>query len=425
MKAKSDARVKNWGNTIDALRLKKEKAREERIQQEELERQKIDAEEAEIQAEYRRQQIAKANYLLYQQEDRVKKFNSKALLNDVLNERKLQEEIHKQRLEMEKEMEQEWKRKVYDDVDKLGDEKVMEYTKRRESAKATQDEQKKQIVTCLEKKKSQEKEIEEYAQVIKQQAQKDMNTIRQERETVKRKKVDLKNQLDLNVHEKELKVLKQKEQELDVQARNVEFLAKKQQQAELALQKEVEKERIVAENKERILDRHAKVIKKKQEQQQTFLQKQQDDAEKKRLQELQKKRERQEKMEEQIAQATTMQLRIKEDQKRKQEVEKKQFSELVKMQAELILEEENEARLNKLVQNKNTQRFQQLQMKQNARKKQQEKDKIRDEAEALKQAQLMENLRFENYMTDMLDEAQSKTADNTLLQTTAAKMVKS
>lgn len=84
LQEKSQARVKNWPNTIQALRKKKDDARFEKFQKEEEERRKIDEEEAKYQAEIKRAILEKANKQIYETQDRVKKFQSALLLADTL-----------------------------------------------------------------------------------------------------------------------------------------------------------------------------------------------------------------------------------------------------------------------------------------------------------------------------------------------------
>lgn len=84
LQEKSQARVKNWPNTIQALRQKKADAKFERFKKEEEERRKIDEEEAAYQAEIKRQILDKANKQIYETQDRVKKFQSALLLADTL-----------------------------------------------------------------------------------------------------------------------------------------------------------------------------------------------------------------------------------------------------------------------------------------------------------------------------------------------------
>ena len=83
MHAKSLARVKNWPNTIQALRKKKDDARFERFQKEEEERRRIDLEEAQYQAQVKREILSKANKQIYETNDRVKSFQTAMLLADV------------------------------------------------------------------------------------------------------------------------------------------------------------------------------------------------------------------------------------------------------------------------------------------------------------------------------------------------------
>eukprot|EP00873_Tetraselmis_striata_P023274 jgi/Tetstr1/443538/TSEL_031542.t1 len=83
-KGMSDARAAKWTNTIDAQRLHKERMREEREAAAEEERKKDDVRQARIRAEERRQQIERANKMLYDETDRVKAFNAKLLHSDTL-----------------------------------------------------------------------------------------------------------------------------------------------------------------------------------------------------------------------------------------------------------------------------------------------------------------------------------------------------
>ena len=84
MQEKSEARVKNWPNTIQALRRKKDDARFERFKKDEEERRKIDEEEAAYQANIKKEILDKANKQIYETQDRVKKFQSALLLADTL-----------------------------------------------------------------------------------------------------------------------------------------------------------------------------------------------------------------------------------------------------------------------------------------------------------------------------------------------------
>jgi len=100
LKDKSDSRVKNWPNTIQALRKKKDDARFERFEKEEEERRKVDIEEAKYQAGVKQEILGKANKQIYETNDRVKAFQSALLLSDALQEREAQVEITKKKKEI-------------------------------------------------------------------------------------------------------------------------------------------------------------------------------------------------------------------------------------------------------------------------------------------------------------------------------------
>jgi hypothetical protein len=98
LQEKSKARVKNWPNTITALRQKREHDKLKRLEDEEvsfilvfsnrwfckIERRRIDAIEDEMRAEQRRQAIENANKHMHDNQDQVKAFHSKMRLADVL-----------------------------------------------------------------------------------------------------------------------------------------------------------------------------------------------------------------------------------------------------------------------------------------------------------------------------------------------------
>ena len=110
LKAKSEERASKWPNTIQAQRAKKEKLRKARLEIEEEERKKIDAIEAEILAESRRLQVDRAKRKLYDNNDRVKGFNSSLLLAEVLEERVAQIQYKEKIKVLRKVEEKDWVR---------------------------------------------------------------------------------------------------------------------------------------------------------------------------------------------------------------------------------------------------------------------------------------------------------------------------
>lgn len=83
-KEMSDDKLKNWPNTLEALRVKKESYMKDKEDILEAERQQIDLQEAELRREQRLSAIKRANELLYEQTDKMKNLRSQQLYSDVL-----------------------------------------------------------------------------------------------------------------------------------------------------------------------------------------------------------------------------------------------------------------------------------------------------------------------------------------------------
>jgi|SaaInlStandDraft_5_1057022.scaffolds.fasta_scaffold33119_1 hypothetical protein len=102
LKEQSAERVKNWGNTIDGQRRLKENRLKEKFDKEEAERVKLDEKEAQIAYAARKEQIVRANKLLYEQDDKVKALHGALLLSDVMKEREMQLEIKRRKKAFDK-----------------------------------------------------------------------------------------------------------------------------------------------------------------------------------------------------------------------------------------------------------------------------------------------------------------------------------
>jgi hypothetical protein len=105
---RSQQRVKNWPNTIQALRKKKDEDRIKRLEEEEISRRKIEAEEEALQMELRNQTIEAANKAIFEGQDRVKAFKSKQQMCDMLEERKRQEKLRNKKKKIEQQIEKQW-----------------------------------------------------------------------------------------------------------------------------------------------------------------------------------------------------------------------------------------------------------------------------------------------------------------------------
>lgn len=107
IRQRSEARVAHWPNTIEAQRLRKEQARQERLDREEERRIRIDEEERQLREQKKAQAVERANVLLYEENDKVKNFTSKLFLTTVLEEREKQLAIKEERRRLEKQLEME------------------------------------------------------------------------------------------------------------------------------------------------------------------------------------------------------------------------------------------------------------------------------------------------------------------------------
>jgi hypothetical protein len=112
MKRMSNERMKNWPNTLEALRLKKESWLKDKADKEELQRQEIDRHEAELRRIQRLEAIHKANDLLFEQTDKVKMMRSQQLYADVVYTRQQQADYKNQQKAKAKELESEFHQNV-------------------------------------------------------------------------------------------------------------------------------------------------------------------------------------------------------------------------------------------------------------------------------------------------------------------------
>ena len=89
-KAASDARASKWSNTLTSQREAKLRMQSERDHKKELRMQEIDRAEATLRETTRREQIQRAQKMLFDDSDRVRSLHAKVLLSDVLAEREMQ-----------------------------------------------------------------------------------------------------------------------------------------------------------------------------------------------------------------------------------------------------------------------------------------------------------------------------------------------
>lgn len=108
LRNKSQNRYKNWGNTIEANRNKKLAQKQKKCDDMEAAQQILDEEERQHRDRERRATIERANRILFQQQDKVKEFQSSMIYSKVLAERADQIDMHRRKQEFNKQMDRMW-----------------------------------------------------------------------------------------------------------------------------------------------------------------------------------------------------------------------------------------------------------------------------------------------------------------------------
>jgi len=202
LKQKSENRLKNWPNTLDALRKKKESFLKDREEQDEQRRQEIDKEEAAIRGAARTESIRKANELLYEQTDKMKMLRSQQLYADVIDTRYHQID------------EKERKKKEQNEFEKGFHLTLLEQIKKGEEDEVSKANFRKQQVNIV--KLTRQQQLDEVNR--KKQAELQLNL-----ETGLRMKEEAKKRLEEDIVDKDLKQKKIKEGNLNALAANKEL----------------------------------------------------------------------------------------------------------------------------------------------------------------------------------------------------------
>ena len=116
LKAASDARVAKWGNTIEASRDRKHRewlAYQDRIEEERV---IIEKEEAEIKAKQRAVAIQRANKIMHDHTDSVRKLHSTLLHSEVMAEREKQIAVKEEMKRLDRLREEQWEMQLADNI---------------------------------------------------------------------------------------------------------------------------------------------------------------------------------------------------------------------------------------------------------------------------------------------------------------------
>jgi hypothetical protein len=282
-------KVKNWPNTLDTLRKKKEDDKVKKARDEEIRRREIDAREAAYQHELRRAAIEKSNQALYMQQDQVKAFNSKMLLADVLQEREAQLRLNGERKEVQKEIEQ-----GYVEQEKAQMQAHDEGVKVKE---ATMQEKKDKNATAIREqwreaqikrqKLAQEEKVE--GELIKKQVAEELEKDYQKEAERRQRAVETQGEF-LQANERLRKQKEeQKQKELTEEQKTLEYAREKDAMTTLRKQKEEERFKAKQAVRQKMIDKQVEVLRSIKSNEEQRLEKQVAEAQQKAQQEFEEK----------------------------------------------------------------------------------------------------------------------------------------
>lgn len=125
-KARSEERVKSWSNTLAASRQLKLEHRLRKERDAEAARVRVDQEEEEIRNKLRKEAIDRANKLVYEQQDQIKRMRSKQIVADSLQIQQEQRQQRQQQIDYEKRREAYFHQKVLEQVQAAADREAQE-----------------------------------------------------------------------------------------------------------------------------------------------------------------------------------------------------------------------------------------------------------------------------------------------------------
>jgi len=404
LKEISDAKVKNWPNTVQNNRKKKDDARYEKFQQQEEERRKIDVEEANYKAAVKQEIIGKANKQIYEANDRVKAFQGALLYADVLQEREAQIEIAKQRKEMQ--------RIVNDQYSQMEKDNMREYDLRVEEKQRAEEEKKRAAQQILKEqhdqaklkyiKKLQENKIE--GEIIKLKAQEALERQKEE-EMIKKERIlsaqrETKKSNDLLKEVREQERLRDLERDNEIKA----FAKKKEEITEMRRMREDIKFREKQEARQKIIDAQVEKLRQIKNKEDEIINKQIKEAEMKAEENERIKKEKRDQLVKEIDQQIDLTLQKRQAEKEKAKIDDKNFQDFWRQKNQQLEERDQADKEAQRERNKNLSEYHKKQAAQKQRKLEDEIQKEFDDALRMKAAVAEEDRVFQSYAEKCLSE---------------------
>ncbi|KRX05301.1 hypothetical protein PPERSA_00602 [Pseudocohnilembus persalinus] len=404
LKEKSAKRVQKWPNTLQAIRKKRDQWRFEKFEKEEMERRKIDEEEKKYQAMVKKQILDKANKQIYEDQDRVRSFQSKMLLSDALQQReqqigqkKILVEIDNLRNQMyEEEMKEIIRQQQEEEARKLAE--LQEKKRHNAQVLKSQHEQMKENYI----RKLQEEKIDGEIQKIHTQEALDKEKL----EDIKRR--ERQKQLNLEVAEgnRQLQQLKEleKQKEIEEEMKIKEYAQKKEKMEKMKQIRSEQRFQQKQNQLQKMQDTQYQKLLEIRNQEDSRINKQIKEAEIKAENIEKQKKEYRDNLIKRIDQSVSLAVQRREKEKQSQKEEDEKFKQFYIKKNKEIAEREKQEKLEAYQRNKELQQYHAEQAK--LKQEQREKDYIKelDEQDKIQQIQELKDGNYDEWTKRMVNE---------------------
>lgn len=415
---KSQKRMENWGNTIEALRTKKYQDRLKKFEVQEMERRKVDEEEAYIAEATRNSALEKAAKQIYDEQDRVKSLHSKMLLSDVLQERELQLELRRRKQEQEREIQKRWlelEKQQLADYDARTVEKARQaHMKKTEFQKSIRAQTRATVGKAIRQMKEDELEGE----LIKRDAKRAIEEERQ-KELGRRRRAQsaLEDTRLANEHQKEIKRQEAERERAEEERMNL-FASKKEEMMRLRKEREEQRFREKLETRQRMIDARAAELAGIKSNEEHRIANQIQEAEAKAYAEHQRKEKRKQDLADQIERSRQAQIKRKQQEKQLAKREEGEFTEAWKARMDELHQQEQDERDEARQRNLEVQDFRKRQMDFKARKAEDQAQRDLEHAREMLSQKEFDDDHFNSYAEKCLQEwaAQGKNVTPLILE---------
>lgn len=420
----SQERLKHWPNTIEANRMKKEKAKLEKAEEEERLRRIIDAEEEALQKEKRRLAIERANKILYDETDRVKALHSRLMLSDVLKEREAQIALKGKMMASEEEDEKEWVEKQKHLLRKMDTEEEFKDTMMQTRSVQLQHARKEQLQDLRKRHERKIEELKIEGELTRQKAEADLRAERDaEMEKARRERLANIESMRANEYLKTLKDEERRREEAEEQKMQ-NFAKMKEKNLLERRHREAEKFRKKQEARAKMIDLQVKKLQDIQQQNAERLDKQVAEVQEKSEAALAAKEEKKRREMMEMHMSRQQQLRWREEKKTRGKATDEYYAGQLRLRNAELREEEQDIFNQQISKNQSHQNYlvKQMVLKQNIKDREREKEQL--ESHQTKQWMADDEEIFNSYASMCVDEWATMDKDTKPIQLLLSKKSK-